>query len=81
MPCCIGEAGSAMLEHFNHLRRQWAAKAQFLVTNLKRITMVNVTEVIGQVKIIYIGTLQDTLLFEKFLFGNLRCFCGSPARF
>lgn len=41
-----------MLEHFNHLRRQWSAKAQFLVTNLKRITTVNVTEVIGQVKII-----------------------------
>lgn len=52
MPCCIGEAGSAMLEHFNHLRRQWSAKAQFLVTNLKRITTVNVTEVIGQIKII-----------------------------
>ena len=37
-----------MLEHFNHLRRQWAAKAQFLLANLRRITSVNVEDVIGK---------------------------------
>lgn len=43
-----GNAGSAMLEHFNHLRRQWAAKAQFLLANLKKIQETNVDEVIGK---------------------------------
>lgn len=38
-----------MLEHFNHLRRQWAAKAQFLLANLKRVTTANVDEVLGQI--------------------------------
>ena len=37
-----------MLEHFNHLRRQWAAKAQFLLANLKKTRAANMDEVIGQ---------------------------------
>lgn len=30
----IGDPGSAKLDHFSHLRRQWASKAQFFYANL-----------------------------------------------
>ena len=40
-----------MLDHFNHLRRQWAAKAQFLQANLKSITTVDVGRVLGREEI------------------------------
>ena len=42
------DPGSAMLDHFNHLRRQWAAKARFLQANLKKITSTDVGKAIGQ---------------------------------
>ena len=32
---CIGDPGSAKLDHFSHLRRQWAAKAQCFYANLQ----------------------------------------------
>ena len=41
------EPGSAMLEHFNHLRRQWASKAQKLLHCLKKITTANMEPVLG----------------------------------
>lgn len=41
------DPGSAMLDHFNHLRRQWAAKARFLQANLKKITSTDVGKAIG----------------------------------
>ena len=66
MCLCIGEAGSAMLEHFDHLRRQWAAKAQFLLGNLRKIKLVNVDEVIGQ----YLHVIRS--LVDNTLFNN-RC--------
>ena len=37
-----------MLDHFNHLRRQWASKVQFLLANLKNITTVDVDKVLGK---------------------------------
>ena len=37
-----------MLDHFNHLRRQWAAKARFLQANLKKITSTDVGKAIGK---------------------------------
>jgi hypothetical protein len=40
------EPGSAMLEHFNHLRRQWASKAQKLLHSLKKITTVDIEPVL-----------------------------------
>ena len=33
----IGDPGSATLDHFSHLRRQWAAKAQRFSTNLHQV--------------------------------------------
>ena len=39
--------GSALLEHFGHLRRQWASKAQKLLTCLKRVTGANMEEVLA----------------------------------
>ena len=42
------EPGSAMLEHFNHLRRQWASKAQALLANLQKITSTNVDRVLSK---------------------------------
>ena len=47
----VADPGSAMLDHFNHLRRQWAAKAQFLQANLKSITTVDVGRVLGREEI------------------------------
>lgn len=44
---CTAEPGSAMLEHFNHLRRQWASKAQKLLISLKKVTTVDMEEVLG----------------------------------
>lgn len=41
------EPGSAMLEHFNHLRRQWAAKAQLLQASLQTISSANMEEAIA----------------------------------
>ena len=48
-PLCafVGDSGSAVLEHFNHLRRQWASKGQFLLGNLRKISTANVDDVIG----------------------------------
>lgn len=37
-----------MLEHFHHLRRQWASKAQVLVANLQKITSTDVDRVLGR---------------------------------
>ena len=45
----LAEPGSAMLEHFNHLRRQWASKAQKLLHSLKKITTVDIEPVLGNV--------------------------------
>lgn len=44
---CTADPGSAMLEHFNHLRRQWASKAQKLLVSLKKVTTVDMEEVLG----------------------------------
>lgn len=44
---CTAEPGSAMLEHFNHLRRQWASKAQKLLVSMKKVTTVDMEEVLG----------------------------------
>ena len=43
----IAEPGSAMLEHFNHLRRQWASKAQAMLANLQKITSTDVDRVLS----------------------------------
>ena len=44
----LDNPGSAMLDHFSHLRRQWAAKAQYFRAYLiKSSATVNVDEVIG----------------------------------
>jgi hypothetical protein len=40
------EPGSAMLEHFNHLRRQWASKAQKLVVSLQNVKAADMEEVL-----------------------------------
>ena len=37
-----------MLEHFNHLRRQWASKAQVVLASLQKITSTDVDRVIGK---------------------------------
>ncbi len=42
------EPGSAMLEHFNHLRRQWASKAQALLANLQKISSTDVDRVLSK---------------------------------
>ena len=44
---CVAEPGSAMLEHFTHLRRQWASKAHKLLFSLNKVTTAEMTEVIG----------------------------------
>lgn len=36
-----------MLEHFNHLRRQWASKAQVLLASLQDITSTDVDRVLS----------------------------------
>ena len=45
---CVAEPGSAMLEHFNHLRRQWASKAQKLLRSLDKVTSTQMDEVLGE---------------------------------
>ena len=45
---CVAEPGSAMLEHFNHLRRQWASKAQKLLHSLRKITSADMDHVLGK---------------------------------
>lgn len=47
---CTAEPGSAMLDHFNHLRRQWASKAQVLLANLQNITSTDVDRVLGKTR-------------------------------
>ena len=37
-----------MLEHFHHLHRQWATKAQFLLACLNKIETADVGEVTGE---------------------------------
>ena len=46
----LADPGSAMLDHFNHLRRQWASKAQFLLANLKRVSSTDMGRVLGKSK-------------------------------
>ena len=69
-----------MLEHFNHLRRQWAAKAQFLLANLRRITAANVDDVIGKQAhhIVTTTSCQQSPLqhFAKQLRSIVRSFCA-----
>ena len=48
----VAEPGSAMLEHFNHLRRQWCSKAQKLLVSLKRVTTADMEEVLGMCSIL-----------------------------
>ena len=42
------EPGSAMLDHFNHLRRQWASKGQSLLANLRAVTSADMQGVLGE---------------------------------
>lgn len=37
-----------MLEHFNHLRRQWASKAQVLLASLQDMTSTDVDRVLSR---------------------------------
>ena len=37
-----------MLDHFNHLRRQWASKGQFLLANLRDVTTADMQGVLGE---------------------------------
>ena len=64
------EPGSAMLEHFNHLRRQWASKAQVLLANLQNINSTDVDRVLGKTNIIIYTTFQSrlaTVAFDELL--------------
>ena len=68
---CAAEPGSAMLEHFNHLRRQWASKAQVLLANLQDITSTDVDTVLSRSRdVIQCHLLQlsfDTDAFDELL--------------
>jgi len=44
----LADAGSAMLEHFNHLHRQWATKAQFLLGSLHKVKSADMAPTIGR---------------------------------
>ena len=37
-----------MLDHYNHLRRQWAAKAQHLLANLRKSHVPHLSAVLGE---------------------------------
>ena len=47
MLLCVDDQSSAVVEHFEHLKRQWAAKAQSLHTQLMSITTMDMTPVLG----------------------------------
>jgi hypothetical protein len=50
-----------MLEHFNHLRRQWASKAQALLANLQKISSTDVDRVLSKSHNNIITALSDVI--------------------
>eukprot|EP00731_Ephydatia_muelleri_P020881 Em0013g608a len=52
------EPASTLLDHYHHLRRQWASKAHYLGTNLKMITGVDIHPVLDAFDQLIHGTLS-----------------------
>ena len=56
----LEDQSSPVVEHFQHLRRQWAARMQLLHTQLMSVASVDMSPVLGEVMCVHIHICRKT---------------------